>query len=146
PGGRDVVLMWGTARRMLPLVQRIVNDIIALTGSLARMGPEKERLDRWRRTLAWPERSQRYRLHEEISRGEEQLRVAMGELEELGVALLAAREGNVGFPTLVNDRRAYFSWRPGDDGLLYWQFAEETVRRPIPPSWVKNETQLLGKS
>jgi hypothetical protein len=147
PGGRDVVLMWGTAQRMLPLVQRIVNDIVSLTGRLARMHPQKERLDRRRRTLAWPDRSQRYRLQEDIEHAEQELRQAIAELEDLGVALLTAHEGQVGFPTVVNDQRAFFSWRPGDDGLLYWHFAEESMRRPIPPSWVRSgDGRLLGKS
>ena len=69
---------------------------------------------------------------------------AVDELQTLGVSLLDAEEGRVGFPTMVNNRPAYFTWRPGEDGLHSWQFAEESVCRPIPLSWFK-ETSFSGK-
>jgi hypothetical protein len=60
---------------------------------------------------------------------------ALAELEVLGVALIDARQGRVGLPTVVNGRLAYFSWQPGDPALQYWHFPEEAQRRPIPPGW-----------
>jgi hypothetical protein len=44
----------------------------------------------------------------------------------------------IGFPTLVNNRRAYFCWHPGETALQYWQFADEETQRPIPASWFKD--------
>src|SRR5947209_14941861 len=37
----------------------------------------------------------------------------------------------------VNDRRAFFSWQPGEDGIRSWHFVEESASRPIPPAWLK---------
>ena len=135
-GGRDVVLTWTTSHRMLPLVQRIVEDIVTHRQALARLAPEKRRLDRERRILAWPERARRYRLQEEISLLEHELDEECGELEVLGVALFDADRGQIGFPTLVNNRRAFFSWRQGEQDLCSWHFAGESLRRPIPVSWM----------
>ena len=147
PGGHEVVLMWGTAHSMLPLVRRIVDDILLHSKRLAKSKGEKIRLDYRRRTLAWPERSRRYELQEEIADSEDNLLDAAAELDVLGVVLLDTAEGRVGFPTRVNDRQAYFSWQPDDEGLLYWHYAGENVRRPIPPAWSSEaESRFVGKN
>jgi hypothetical protein len=127
---------------MLPLVQRIVEDIIKNRQSLASLLPEMQRLDRQRRVLAWPERARRYQLREDVSVVEHDLQDALAELEVLGVALLDADRGHIGFPTLVNNKRAFFSWRLGEDELRTWHFVGESARRPIPPSWT---TSLDGR-
>jgi hypothetical protein len=137
-GDRDVVLTWATSHRMLPLVQRIIGDILRHRESLTRLIPEKTRLDKQRRALAWPERARRYHLQEEIRLLELSLAEELAELEVLGVALIDADRGQVGFPTLVNNRKAYFSWRPGESDLTTWHFLGETLRRPVPSTWTAN--------
>jgi hypothetical protein len=147
PDRRESAMNLITARRMLPLVQRIVADILADQKSLERLQPEQERLDRQRRELRWPERQRRYQLREEITGLERHLQDALQELQTLAVALLDSKAGRLGFPTIVNDRRAYFSWRPGEETIHSWHFAEENVCRPIPPSWLKvGDISLTGKS
>src|SRR5581483_1290524 len=126
-----------TARRMLPLVRRIITDLLQHGRIVAELRPEQDRLDRARRTLAWPERARRYQIREEISTAERGFQETTAELDSLGVFLLDAEMGRVGFPTMVNDHRAFFSWRPGEDALGYWHFAGETVRRAIRASWAR---------
>jgi hypothetical protein len=137
PGPHDLVLTWGASHAMLPLVGRIVADIMHGHEQLAQLRPEQERLDRQRHTLAWPERSRRYQVQEEITALETDLRKACTELESLGVAVLHGPSGLVGFPTIVNDRRAFFSWRPGEEDVVYWNFAGDPVRHAVPESWTK---------
>jgi len=146
PDRRETAMNLLTARRMLPLVQRIVEDILSDQKSLERLQPEQERLERHRRDLRWPERQRRYQIQEEITGLERRLQDAASELQGLALALLDARAGRIGFPTIVNDRRAYFSWRPGEDTIRSWHFAEETACRPIPASWLKvGDISLTGK-
>jgi hypothetical protein len=133
----EVVLSLNVVQRMLPLVRHIVEDILVLQESLVGLRPEEDRLDRQRRTLDWPARQRRYRLKEEVALIENKLLSARQELEDLGVVLLDAEMGRVGFPTMVNNRRAFFSWQPSEDGLHSWHFAEESLCRPIPPAWMK---------
>src|SRR5207237_1122288 len=102
-----------------------------------RLQPEEERLDRQRRTLDWPMRQRRYEVKEELAKADQQREVALTELRELGVVLLNELEGRVGFPTMVNNRRAYFTWHLGEEKLQNWLFADEDVDRPIPASWLK---------
>jgi hypothetical protein len=131
----ELVLNLQTARRMLPLVRHIIEDILHTRQELARKQPEQHRLDRQRHTLDWPARSRRYQLREEISAEERHLQEAQAELERLGVVLLDPAKGQVGFPTLVNGRRAFFSWRPSEEALRHWHFVGEKVRRLIPAAW-----------
>lgn len=135
PGRRDRFLSLTTSRRMVPLVERIVAEVSQTRRALERILPELERLDRQRRTLDWAARSRRYALHEEVSAARGRLEDGLAELEVLGVRLFDALTGQVGFPTQVNGRRAYFSWKPGEADLRCWHFAGESVRRSIPASW-----------
>jgi hypothetical protein len=135
-GGRaDAVLTWELAQRMLPLVKRIVLDIIHLVNRVSAIEPEKDRLDRHRHDLVWPERQRRYQLTDELRRAIAELQNARLELDALGVVLLDAELGLVGFPTLVNNQRAFFSWKPGEEGVEFWQFADSSRRRPVPAAW-----------
>jgi hypothetical protein len=145
PESGDVVLSLSTAQRMLPLVQRIVEDILKNEQALVPLQPEQEKLFRKRRSLAWPERQRLYQVQEEIAGAQRRLEEAYEEIQGLGLSLLEAEIGRVGFPTLVNDRRAFFSWRPGEEGLHSWHFAEESVCRAIPNEWMR-EISLARKS
>ena len=141
----DKVLNLRTVNKMLPLVQHIVADILRRHDELGRLNPAQDRLERRKRELTWSQRKQRYLLQEDIANQDRGILDALEELQDLGVVLLDPEEGRVGFPTLVNNRPAYFTWRPGEEGLRSWQFAEENVARPIPPAWLK-DVSFTGKS
>jgi hypothetical protein len=138
PGAGDVVMTFPASQAMLPLVGRISADIMRMHQRLAALHPEQTRLDRQRRTLDWGGRSRRYSIQEEIVGLERELTEALAELTALNVVLLDGVTGLVGFPTMVNDRRAYFSWRPGEDGLKSWNFADDVQRHPIPEHWTQS--------
>ena len=135
-GGRpEVVLTLEQAERMLPLVSRVIADILNLIRRVETIGPEKDRLDRHRHDLVWPERQRRYQLTEELTRSILELQTARNELDALSVTLLDPESGLVGFPTLVNNQRAFFTWKSGEVGISYWQFADGSRRRPVPAAW-----------
>lgn len=144
PERTERVLDLETARGMLPLVRSIVADLVQGHQRIASLTPELDRLDRTKRTLAWPQRQRRYEIRDEITRAEGVVRDATAELESLQVAVLDAEVGRIGFPTLVNENRAFFSWRPGEETLGYWHFAGETVRRAIPANWNKPATRSVS--
>ena len=146
-GAGDRLINLGTARRMLPLVRRIVEDVLACQRLLAQLRAEQERLDRQKRTLAWAQRSRRYALREEITEREYTHQQSLAELSLLGVALLGPDDGRVGFPTLVNNRQAFFSWLPGEENVAHWHFNGESTRRTIPAAWLKAaDLNLVQKS
>jgi hypothetical protein len=131
------------ARRMLPLVQQIAQGLLTGRQQLSVLLPEQEKLDRQRRSLDWPERARRYNLREEIAMCEQCILESQVELESLGLSLLDDEVACVGFPTLVNNRRAFLSWLPGEDTILYWNYAGESERQPIPVSWIKQANLTL---
>lgn len=126
---------------MVPLVERIIRDVIHYHTLLGSLRPELTELDQNRLRLAWPQRARRYQLEEEIRRGEDALKAALSELDHLGVAVLEPASGLVGFPTMVNQRRAYFTWKPGERSLEFWSYAGDRVRRPVPEEWTKPENE-----
>ena len=133
-----VVLDLPTVQRMLPLVRRIVADLLAAEQDNVGLLWELEGLDRNRRSLTWPERQRRYLVQDEITRFRDRRKELEGELGHLGVQLVDSVHGRVGFPTIVNAKPAYFSWQPEEDEVGYWHFAEDVdVRRPIPVSWLQ---------
>jgi hypothetical protein len=130
-------MTWGAASAMLPLVSRIAADLVQHENRLAALSPEKARLDARRRQLDWAGRSRRYHLDQEIAAIEGELRQCRSELQSLGVSVLDPRTGLVGFPTIVNDRRAFFSWQPGEAALACWNYAGDSDRQPVPESWTR---------
>jgi hypothetical protein len=144
-GNHDRILTWVAANRMLPLVRQIVADVIEGHQRLTAMQSEKDHLDRHRRDLSWPERARRYHLDEDIAAGERALRGALTELDGLGITLLDGDTGRVGFPTKVNNRRAFFSWLPGEETLSFWHYVDDNERRPIPATWTKSEARQKSK-
>jgi hypothetical protein len=137
------LLTWQAAKAMLPLVSRVAQDIVTYTEDLGAAREELGQLESGGRALPWPQRRRRYELAEKAAAAEADLRAAAAELDTLGVALLNGVTGLVGFPTMVNQRRAYFTWAPGEDDLSFWSYAGEEARRPVPADWIANPPRRI---
>lgn len=135
PRKRPSPIDLSTARQMLPLVRSIVQDIIGQKRLVDDLTREQQTLDRERRLLNWESRRRRYAVGDDLSRAERNYAQAVGELTQLGVTLTDPDEGGVDFPTRINGRPAAFSWQPGEEGVGFWRYAGEELRRPIPVDW-----------
>lgn len=124
------------ANRTLPLVRRIVADIVALH-------------TRWRDTIvALDVLASAQRSDEPNVRGEELEREAQTlareidecqrELNALGIFLKDRRQGLVDFPTMMNGRRVLLCWRLGEPEVLYWHEEDAGFpgRQPLSPELV----------
>jgi hypothetical protein len=132
-----------TARRMLPLVQRIVVDIVHDAQELNKFTFEQEGLDRNKTDLSWPERQRRYTVQSEVDRLKSRLEEEKRELDSLGAVLFnPPTVGLIGFPTTINDRPAYFSWRLGEEGLKYWHFEGEEKSRELIPANLEESASI----
>jgi hypothetical protein len=131
------VLDLPTVSKMLPLVRHIISDMLDAEQKLGGLLWEQHGLDRNRRVLTWPERQRRYFLLDEVARLEQRRKDTISELKELGVQVLDKALGRVGFPTIVNTKPAFFSWRPDEAEVGFWHFAGDDRRRPIPVSWTQ---------
>jgi len=135
PRRKDLNLDLTTARQMLPLVKSIVADIVDTTGRLQQLAPVQETLDELRRSLTWKSREKRYAVRDEVEKAEQNLEGAKTELDSLGLSISDPVAGRVDFPTRINGRPAVFSWQLGEDGVQFWNYAGEDLRRPIPADW-----------
>ena len=135
PRRKEITLDLTTARQMLPLIRSIVSDIVTSRTALNKLAPEQERLERYRRDLAWQERQRRYQIQDEIVAAEKNLTNALGELTSLGISLLDAEAGEVDFPTKINGRPAAYNWKLGEEAVRFWHYSGEEQRRPIPTDW-----------
>src|SRR5262249_47866038 len=102
PRSRTVSLTLSISRLMLPLVQRIVQDIVGSSKKLTALTPELSELDRNRRALDWTDRQRRYRIRESVEAEKDSLREARAELNALGVGCIDEAAGLVIFPTEVD--------------------------------------------
>ncbi len=93
--------------------------------------------------MSWPERQRRYALQGEVARLRSRLEEEQSELDSLGAILFNPVIGQVGFPTIMYDRPAYYSWQLGEDNLSFWHFDGESTRRPLPPSGQDSSTRLV---
>lgn len=131
------VMTWELANSMLPLVSRIVEDLMASDRQLLLTEEKRDLLYQRRAQLDWKGRSDLYQAQDEIKRLSAHLRSLLVELEQVGVTLIDAERGIIGFPTLVNNRRAFFSWKPGETEIQWWSYSCEPDRRQVPSSWKK---------
>lgn len=117
----------------LPLVRQIVGDIVEQTARSAELESRNAELAP-QRDDSTVHRERRNLLHE-IGSAKERIAELRQELDNLGVRLLRASSGWVGFRTLVNGSLAYLVYRHGDEKLRAWRFRDDRRLRRIPECW-----------
>lgn len=127
------------ARLMLPLVRRVLSDVVEQTAQMAHANLQITRIrsgncnDRKRQ-------EQLFDLGQEVRTLQSSLSNCIDELRGLGVILSDAALGIAGFPTIVNGSLAYLVVRHEDDDLRFWRYCDQPKLRPIPESWYLEAT------
>jgi hypothetical protein len=131
------------ATKMLPLVRRIVEDILQLQQAIDLQTHQLKVID------SLPETMQQSNYQDEVSDirsslAEDQVRLlaCIAELNSLGVELHEPFDGAVDFPAECNRRKIRLCWHPDDEEVLYFhepgqQFA---ARKKIDPQWFSSES------
>lgn len=125
--------LWTVARanRSLPLVVRIVDDIVAREEELRR--------------LAGVRRSARCEARETVEREiEEQQREferCVGELAQLGCEVKDPRSGLIDFPARLGDKPIYLCWRRGESAVAWWHPVETGFAGRKPVEELPDETR-----
>jgi hypothetical protein len=109
------------ATQMLPLVRRIVDDMVRLSRSIATQREQLRVIDGLPETIDQPD------YQEEICdiRGtlvddEQRLEACLRELSALGLEAHLPFDGSVDFPAVVNRRSVRLCWQPEDATVEYW--------------------------
>jgi hypothetical protein len=131
------------ANRALPLVRRIVDDLVK------RYAEWQDAVSRFEyataRSTADAPDPDAERLQREAEAIAEEIEVFIHELDELGVECRAFDSGLVDFPGELDGRPVYFCWMPGEPTVAYWHELDAGFegRQPCQPSVAKSAVQPL---
>ncbi|MFN5273598.1 MAG: DUF2203 domain-containing protein [Planctomycetota bacterium] len=125
------------ARSMLPLLRLIVADISL---SHRELTDRRSHLRRMLRSHQGKARFQVYdqeivEMQKELTEQAAHLDEYITELERLGVILRSAHEGIVDFPTLIDQRPAFFTWQMGQEDIndFHWHDESTADRKRLAP-------------
>ena len=115
------------ADRTLPLITRIVGDIVGQYAQLDRLQTRRKA------ALGRADRAAAEKLLGEASLAVERLNDLIAELGRIGCQLKDFRDGQVDFPARRNSREVMLCWKLGETRLSYWHevYAGFAGRRPI---------------
>lgn len=124
------------ANRMLPLVSRIVEDIVTQYARWSDRVREYELVKVGERLDAPDPRGMS--LEQEIHGLAREIDRYIAELEELGVEFKGAEQGLVDFPGTMGGRRVYLCWRLGEPSVQHWHEIDAGFagRQPLTPQSV----------
>lgn len=123
------------ANRMLPLVRRIVADIVGVTEDWAAVYERFQRLETDAGEFA-QDSDEAWNFQEQMESHKQRLIAFAKELEELGVLLKGPREGLVDFPSLRDGRVVFLCWKHGEPAIEHWHEIEAgfSGRQPLTPA------------
>lgn len=126
-----------SATRMLPLVRKIVHDLLRLDDAIKAQSEQLRGVDELVETIDQTDYQEelsdiRCTLDTDQRKFESYLR----ELQSLGLQPHIPFDGSVDFPSEMNRCQIRLCWHPGDDRVEYWHAIGQTTeqRRKLPAS------------
>jgi hypothetical protein len=131
----------GEAQRLLPRVERLLQDAVRLKPELeeatAAMTRIKERVHMMGGTFI--DRGAASEARDRRDSSSKALRKAVEEILELGVQIKDIEAGLVDFPTRFRGRDVYLCWKLGESDIEYWHGDEGfRGRKPIDRDFLDN--------
>jgi len=122
---------WGTftvqsANQMLPLVERIVLDLIGLSRELEQQGAQIrgiEHLPNPSNLAAFADELSA--IKESFSTDRQRLESCYRELSSLGVKVDSLQDGAIDFPGFLNRRPVLLCWKVGEPAVTHWHHPDE---------------------
>lgn len=125
------VFTLAAARRTLPLVRRIVSDIVEGYPAV------QEKLGRFQRSVAaaapGDDPAPLEALRDEINRDADRINGFVEELQDIGCLFKGFGEGLVDWYAVYRERGIFLCWKHGEEDILWWHEIETGFagRRPI---------------
>ena len=118
------------AAKTLPLVRRIVDDMIALTESIERQREQLRGLDDLTDTIEQSHYQEELSdIRVSLADDEQRFQKCLDELAVLGVEPHLPFEGFVDFPAKVQRRSVRLCWHPDDPTISHWHEEGEQAQR-----------------
>ncbi len=125
------------ANKTLPLVRRIVTDIVAAHSERTALIKEYGHLDHDLETTK-PRRQELDALLSELT---DRINAHIDELEKIGVVLKGFEPGLVDFYAMMEDREVFLCWKLGESQVDYWHEVDAgyAERQPLPGHLVDDD-------
>jgi hypothetical protein len=120
----------GDATKMLPLVRRIVSDLIRLNRKVLNQREQLSGIDNIEQTsehAGYEDELTDMRLS--LQDAETDLAACKAELLALGVSVHHPIDGSVDFPAVINRRLVQLCWRPGEESVCHWHESSSESQR-----------------
>ena len=121
------------ANRTLPLVRRVVQDIIALYPQWKDLVSKYELVAAQSRP-DWGESQEQLRVKAQIDDAARKINGYLKELEQIGCEFKGFDEGLVDFHGKLEDREILWCWKLGEERIAHWHDLDTGFagRQPIP--------------
>ncbi|MCI0650736.1 MAG: DUF2203 domain-containing protein [Planctomycetes bacterium] len=127
------ILSLEEANRMLPLLERIVRDIMKTWEQIIQKRTELEYLEKSPEAAAATNREDQVQeLKADLNRLIDRINGYIREVEELGCFVEEFKRGVINFPSLYIGRKVFLCWKPGDARVSYWHELDESYNERSP--------------
>ena len=140
------------ANRMLPLVGRILTDIVELFGSVHELRLRLERI-RHRRGSDSREQGNPYdeellQMEKELEQGIQRVEEFIDELKSLNVELKDPVSGLIDFRSQADGRDIYLCWKLGEEEISHWHELDAgfSGRQPLLENSVAGDDETLDEN
>lgn len=117
----NVTFTAATATKMLPLVRRIVDDLLRLDGSIKAQREQLRGVDQWVATIDQPDyQDELSDIRQSLVNDQQRFDFCMGELTSLGLSPHLPFNGAIDFPAEISRRHVRLCWQPGEEQVSYW--------------------------
>jgi hypothetical protein len=114
------------AAATLPLVRRIVSDLVSLNQSISTQRAQIREIDRMTATIPLADyRDELGDIRSSLRNDEASFEKCMAELISLGVIPHDPIDGGVDFPGVLNRRNVRYCWLPGEPTIEFWHEIDE---------------------
>lgn len=119
---------------MKPYIFRLMADLRSCRAEQHRLKRQLQ-LSRSLRAANYATRRRGHDAIERLGELREAERDVMAEFRGLGISVGSVTRGELVFPCLVDNRRAYFVWYDSQDRPTHWRFRGDGQVRAIPEWW-----------
>jgi len=116
-----------SATRMLPLVRKIVGDLLRLDDSIKAQSEQLRGVGELVETINHTDYQEELSdIRGTLDRDQRKFESYLSELLSLGVEPHLPFDGSVDFPSEMSHRQIRLCWHPGDDQVEYWHSVGQT--------------------
>jgi hypothetical protein len=110
-----------SATDMLPLVRRIVDDLLRLDRAIKAQREQLKGVDQLTGTIEQSDyQDELSDIRGSLDDDQRRFETCLGELTSLGINPHLPFDGSVDFPTELNRRAVRLCWQPGEERVEYW--------------------------